>query len=235
MAQRNRHTKARTEGEKVMTTLGIYGASGFGREVMPVAEAMLAAKGDGQTRLLFIDDGMDGVRVNGFDCLSWARFAALDDCNKLVALAIADSAVRERLEMRCADHGITLANIIGPQSVVGHDVEIAPGAILCSFALITSNVRIGRSFHANIYSYVAHDCVIGDYVTFAPGVKCNGNVRIEDHAYIGTGAILKQGQPNKPLTIGRGAIVGMGAVVTKDVAPGTTVVGNPARPFPSAN
>lgn len=50
---------------------------------------------------------------------------------------------------------------------------------------------IGRSFHANIYSYVAHDCIIGDYVTFAPSVKCTGNVVIEDCVYIGTGAMRK--------------------------------------------
>ena len=71
--------------------------------------------------------------------------------------------------------------------------------------------------------------VVGGFVTFAPRVHCNGNVVIEDHAYIGTGAILKQGQPGKPLVIGRGAVLGMGAVVTKSVAPGATVVGNPAR------
>lgn len=234
MAQRNRHVKAPIESEKVMSILGIYGASGFGREVMPVAEAMLVAKGESQTRLIFIDDAMDGANANGFDCISWSRFVALADRNKQVAVAIADSVIREQLEARCIDHGIALTNIIGPQSTLGHNVNIASGAILCSFSLITSNVRIGRGFHANIYSYVAHDCVIGDYVTFAPGVKCNGNVWIEDHVYIGTGAILKQGQPDKPLTIGRGAIVGMGAVVTKDVPPGTTVVGNPARPFPAS-
>ena len=73
--------------------------------------------------------------------------------------------------------------------------------------------------------------MVGDFVTFAPGVHCNGNVVVEDHAYIGTGAILKQGQPGQPLVIGRGAVVGMGAVVTKSVAPGATVVGNPARPL----
>ena len=94
---------------------------------------------------------------------------------------------------------------------------------------LTSNIRIGRQFHANIYSYVAHDCVIGDFVTFAPGVKCNGNVVIEDHAYIGTGAVIKQGRPGQPLVIGRGAVVGMGAVVTRDVPAGATVVGNPAK------
>ena len=48
---------------------------------------------------------------------------------------------------------------------------------------------------------------------------------------IGTGAVLRQGQPGQPLVIGRGAVVGMGAVVTKSVPPGATVVGNPARPL----
>ena len=71
--------------------------------------------------------------------------------------------------------------------------------------------------------------MIGDFVTFAPGVKCNGNVVVEDHAYIGTGAMIKQGLPGQPLVIGRGAVVGMGAVVTKSVPAGATVVGNPAR------
>ena len=109
------------------------------------------------------------------------------------------------------------------------DVVIDDGACLSPFVTLTSNIRIGRCFHANLYSYVEHDCVIGDFVTFAPGVKCNGNVTVEDHAYIGAGAVLKQGEPGKPLVIGRGAVVGMGAVVTKSVPPGVTVVGNPAR------
>ena len=109
------------------------------------------------------------------------------------------------------------------------NVQLGEGAILCPFVTLTSNIRIGRHFHANLYSYVEHDCVIGDFVTFAPGVRCNGNIVIEDHAYIGAGAILKQGRPGNPLVIGRDAIVGMGAVVTKDVPAGVTVAGNPAK------
>ena len=110
-------------------------------------------------------------------------------------------------------------------------VNIGQGFVISPFVTITSNVKIGKGFHANLYSYVAHDCVVGDYVTFAPSVKCNGNVFIEDYAYIGTGAIIKQGKPGAPLVIGKGAIIGMGAVVTKDVPAGAIVVGNPAKPL----
>ena len=111
------------------------------------------------------------------------------------------------------------------------EVTIGCGSILSPFVTLTSNISIGRHFHANLYSYVEHDCVIGDYVTFAPGVKCNGNVIVEDYAYLGAGAVIKQGLPSAPIVIGRGAVVGMGAVVTKSVLPGQTVVGNPATKF----
>ena len=95
--------------------------------------------------------------------------------------------------------------------------EIAEGAIFCPFTMVTANAKIGKFFHANLYSYIAHDCIIGDYVTFAPHVQCNGNIIIEDNAYVGTGVIIKQGTLEKPIIIGEGAILGMGAVITKSV------------------
>ncbi|MCW5329468.1 DapH/DapD/GlmU-related protein, partial [Pseudomonas aeruginosa] len=70
-----------------------------------------------------------------------------------------------------------------------------------------------------------------DYVTFAPGVKCNGGVIIEDNVYVGAGAVIKQGTVKRPIIIGKNSVVGMGAVVTKSVPPDTTVLGNPAKPL----
>lgn len=101
--------------------------------------------------------------------------------------------------------------------------------MLAPFVTLTSNIKIGRSFHANLYSYVAHDCEIGDFVTFAPGVKCNGNVVIGSKVYIGAGAIIKNGKPGNPLVIGDNALIGMGAVVAKSVPSGTMVVANPSK------
>ena len=108
---------------------------------------------------------------------------------------------------------------------------IGEGSKIFPQVYIGDRVNIGKNVILYPGVKVYHDCVIGDFVTFAPSVHCNGNVHIHDHAYIGTGAILRQGTPDKPLTIGAGAIVGMGAVVTKDVPPGVTVIGNPARPL----
>ena len=82
---------------------------------------------------------------------------------------------------------------------------------------------------------MAHDCVIGNNVTFAPSVKCNGNIIIEDDVYIGTGAIIHQGKHNRPLRIGRGAVIAAGSVVTKSVEAGKTVFGNPAIDFTKEN
>lgn len=209
----------------------VYGASGCGRGVMPLARAQLQAMGLPMSRLIFIDDQPSADQLNGHAVLTWANFLAEPASQRAVVIAIANSTVREQLAAKLVANEVHAWAVTASQVVCMDAVTLGEGAILSPFVTLTSNIRIGRHFHANLYSYVEHDCVIGDFVTFAPGVKCNGNVHIEDHAYIGTGAILKQGSSDKPLVIGRGAVVGMGAVVTKDVPAGVTVVGNPARPL----
>jgi sugar O-acyltransferase (sialic acid O-acetyltransferase NeuD family) len=213
-----------------MKQIAIFGASGFGREVMPLVRQQWAHVG-GPHKLTFVDDHPPLPECNGHPVLSYAEWMSLPYSSRHINIAIANSAVRQQLAERCAGDGVEFFEVRAANVVQLDDVELGEGAILSSFVHLTSNIRIGKHFHANIYSYVAHDCVIGDYVTFAPGVKCNGNVVVQDHAYIGTGAVIKQGQPGRPLVIGAGALVGMGAVVTRSVPPGTTVVGNPAKPL----
>ena len=213
-----------------MTELyAIYGASGCGRSLMPVARAQLKRLGN-SAEIVFIDDSLVAETIiNSHRAMNYAAFKAQPATQKQVLIAIANSKVREKISIQLEQDAIELWSVQADNVVLMDEVEIAAGTALSPFVSITSNIKIGKCFHANLYSYVEHDCVIGDFVTFAPGVKCNGNIHIEDHAYIGTGAIIKQGTPDKPLVIGKGAVIGMGAVVTKSVPAGVTVVGNPAR------
>ena len=215
-----------------MKLVGIFGAGGYAREVMPVVRQVALGQLNIQTTdIVFVVKERDGQSmVNGQKVLTEREFFSAK-ADKYFNVAVGDSKLRNKIADLAISNGCIPFECKAPNTIIMDDVSIGPGAVLSPGVIITSNVRIGRFFQANLMSYVAHDCVIGDYVTFAPGVHCNGNVHINDHAYIGTGAVIKHGTPSNPINIGKGAVVGMGAVVTKDVAEGAIVVGNPAHPL----
>ena len=213
---------------------GLFGAGGYSREVMPLVQdsisKMIQKNIESFCQIFFVEKNPQYNEVNGYPLISEKEFFEIECSERFFNIAIGDSKARERIANECIANGAKPMSVQSPHSIVYDCNEIGEGAILCAHTMITSNAKIGKFFHSNIYSYVAHDCVIGDYVTFAPNVHCNGNVYIHNHAYIGTGALIKDGSLSKPLVIGEGAVVGMGAVVTKDVPPYTIVVGNPAKP-----
>lgn len=204
-----------------MKRWGVFGAGGCGRGILPLVRRLLAP-GD---EAVFVDDGRVGAVVNGAKVLTFDEFSALPS-ETAICLAAAVGEVRQQMDARCIARGLSYFSPRGEPHVQMDDVQIGEGALLSPFTTLTSNIRVGRHFHLNLYSYVEHDCVIGDFVTFAPAVRCNGSVTIGDGAYIGANAVIRQG-----LTIGEGSTIGMGAVVTKNVPAGETWAGNPARPL----
>ncbi len=218
------------------SVLGIVGAGAFGREVLPIAVNTLAKDlgAPVAARVVFVDSAPTVDVLNGHRVVTEDEFFDLPCDTRYFSVAIADSRARQRLAESFMTRGAVPFTLLSEQSLVLEDSELGDGGIFCPFVSVTSRSRIGRFFHANMYSYVAHDCTIGDYVTLAPRVSINGNVIIEDHVYIGTGAAIRQGTPGKPLRIGRGAFIGMGALVGEDVPAGATVVGAMSRALPNA-
>jgi sugar O-acyltransferase (sialic acid O-acetyltransferase NeuD family) len=200
---------------------------------MPIAENRLrilrGSESDSEIVFVIEDDySIPSKEINGHRVISMTHFLSTPASERRYNIAIGNTAVRRRIASSIPTDLAKPFSIVASNHVSLHGNTVGEGAILCGFSHITSNVKIGKFFHGNIYSYVAHDCIIGDFVTFAPGVMCNGHVVIEDNAYIGTGVVIKDGT-ERPIVIGKGAVVGMGAVVTKSVPSKVTVIGNPAR------
>jgi sugar O-acyltransferase (sialic acid O-acetyltransferase NeuD family) len=209
---------------------GIIGCGGMGREAMPLARHTLKPEPD--AKLVFVvEDGftIEQPTVNGHPVLTLSQFLLKDAEARYFNVAIGSSIARERISNSIPPDCALPFSVIAANHVSLDNNQIGEGALICERSTITSNVTIGRHLQLNFQCHIAHDCVIGNFVTFAPGVICNGAVTIEDHAYIGAGAIIKNGSRDRPILIGRGSVIGMGAVVTKSVPAGITVVGNPAR------
>jgi sugar O-acyltransferase (sialic acid O-acetyltransferase NeuD family) len=212
---------------------GLIGAGGSGREVMPYARASVAQTlsiSPNDVSVYFIETLQPTEKqINGHPLISLDTFLNLDG-PKYFNIALGDG--RKRAALAKEMQGLAkIIHIHSPQAIFLENNTIAEGAIFCPNSMVTSNVTIGRFFHANVYAHIAHDCVIGDYVTFAPGARCNGRVLVGDYTHIGASAVIREGTSSKPLKIGKGVVVGIGAVVTKDIPDGITVIGNPARPL----
>jgi UDP-3-O-[3-hydroxymyristoyl] glucosamine N-acyltransferase len=87
--------------------------------------------------------------------------------------------------------------------------------------------RIGRGTKIDSFVHVGHNSRVGRHVVITAQAMLGGSVKIDDYAWIGPAAVIRDGG----VTIGAHALVGMGAVVAKDVAPHETVLGVPARPL----
>jgi acetyltransferase-like isoleucine patch superfamily enzyme len=209
-----------------ITLYGLIGAGGFGREVMPLVRAQLAPSlARGQAQVAFVVEGEpDAQMVNETPVISLDAFLNYSG-SKRFNIAIGNSEARARIAAICGTAGVSPFTIMATNVVILENVQIGEGAILCPFVTLLSNARIGRFFHANIYSYVAHDCVIEDRVITANNVMLGGHVRVEHDATLSGGVAV-----HHFASIGCYAFVSGLSRVLQDVPPFMLAEGFPARP-----
>ena len=133
---------------------------------------------------------------------------------------------RRTLLLKVLGYGGILATVCHPMSTLSRSATLGAGSFLAAGAVVGAHATVGRFCIVNTGAPIDHDNTIADGVNIAPGVHFAGNVHVEEDAFIGVGASVAPG-----IRIGARATIGAGAVVIRDVAPDTTVVGNPAKPL----
>ena len=148
-----------------------------------------------------------------------------------------------------------LKPFIHPLADVG-SADIGSGTRIWQFVVILPQAKIGADCNISSHCFIENDVVIGDRVTIKGGVQLWDGLRLANDVFIGpnvtftndkypksrnvdfkmlvtrveAGACIGGGVTLLPgVIVGAAAIVGAGSVVTKDVDPGDTVVGNPAK------
>jgi sugar O-acyltransferase (sialic acid O-acetyltransferase NeuD family) len=200
--------------------LVIVGSGGHARVIL---DAALSA---GWTAAGFIDDirkpgeDVNGVAVLGNDALlSNELFLA----SHVFIVAVGNNDKRTEISTRIARNGGTLATVIHASAIVSPTATIGTGTVLLARTVINANANVGNFCIVNTGAIIEHDVILEDSVQICPAVALAGAVRCEQSAFLGTGAVAI---PN--VVIGIRAIVGAGAVVTKNVPSHHVVVGNPA-------
>ena len=212
-----------------MKTLGIFGTSGFAREVDDIADTL-------GWRTVFI--ARDAAER---DVWAWPGELMLEQDIGLRSgaagsmqfiIGIGDNAVRQKVAQRYAGQ-LEFINLLHPSASFGRGqralIESRRGVIVCAGVRMTNNIQVGDFSIFNLNATVGHDAHIDDFVIVSPGVNISGNVHIGTRCWVGTGAAINQGTPQTKLVIGPDTMVGSGSVVVRDCAPQAVYVGAPAK------
>lgn len=213
------------------TQIAIYGAGGFAREVAWLVESCNEAVVHYKI-VCFIDDDEThhGLVLNDVPVMSLAETVACFPSVRVVS-GVGSPQIREKVMAKTAEAGLTFGTIIHPRVEQSRWIKIGEGTVICAGNILTTNITLGHHVQINLGCTIGHDVVMGDHTTLAPGVHVSGWVHFGQRVYVGTGAVILQGTHDAPLIIGDDAVIGAGAVVTKSVLPGVTVVGVPAKPL----
>ncbi|MDP2138582.1 MAG: acetyltransferase [Candidatus Didemnitutus sp.] len=208
-----------------MKKLIIIGAGGFGREVLAWAKQS-HEHGREWTIKGFLDDNPDAVAGKNVTAPVLGKPSEYQPTPEDVFVcAIGTPAAKQAVQESLAAKGGVFINIVHPTAVLGENVQLGAGVILCPQVVVTVNAVIGDGVALNLQTIVGHDAVIGKWCQISPHCDILGYAQLGDGVFMGSHAVVLPS-----VKIGANAILGAGAIASRDIPTGSTAVGIPAKP-----
>ncbi len=178
----------------------------------------------------FLDDDttLHGREVMGVPVLGPVDLAA-EHPQVLLACGILSPpnlGLRPRLAARAGGDPSRWVNLVHPTAWVSPRARLQGGAVIMAGASVCAGAELGFGVTLLPGAVVSHHSVIGAHSVLASRAVVSGRCQVGRCCYLGAGSLVRE-----DLAIGDGALLGMGAVVVKDVPEGQRWAGVPARPL----
>jgi sugar O-acyltransferase (sialic acid O-acetyltransferase NeuD family) len=206
-------------------TIAVFGGRGCGA-LAAFAIGRLAALGRAACIGFLNDVEAVGTRISGYPVLGpFSSWDGLPPATRFIAPLHKAKQMRARAGI-IRGLGVPRsrwATVVDPAAVLAPDIVHGVGLFASAGCSIMCGAQLGDHVAVRNGAHVAHDCAIGDFVIVGVNAVLCGYAIVREGAHVAPGALVREG-----VTVGRYSVVGLGAVVVKDVPDGAVVVGNPA-------
>ena len=176
----------------------------------------------------FYDDSEDAPLAKGEPSSRWLGTIEALDAKHLVGkpwiICLGDLGLRRRIIDRLYGAEEDARRVVHPSAAVSSASVICSGVFVGPKAVVNARARLLDHAIVNSGAIVEHDCLVAENAHIAPGAVLGGGSRVGNDTLVGLGARVLPG-----VSVGQGCTVGAGAVVTRDVPDGATVIGCPAE------
>jgi len=204
--------------------LMIVGAGGFGREMWQWA----SSHGDcGRAWGIrgFLDDNPEALDGLDYPCGVVGPITGHQPAPDAVYLCgLGQPKTKMLVCLPMVERGANFVTLIHPTAIVGRNVSLGRGTVVCPGAILTADIRIGEFVTLNCQTAVGHDATIGSWATLSSYCNVTGRAELGQAVFMGSHAVVLPG-----VKVGDRAVIGAGSVAIRSVKADQTVFGIPAR------
>lgn len=220
--------------KKSKNKLIIIGGTGNGTVITSAVEDYIDEIGGWEIMGYLNDFEKKGRFLNGFPVLGTTEeIKRYDkkDCYFIYSLLSAQKSFERKKKLEGLHiEDKKFATFVHPKASVSRHSRLGRGVMVMPNAVISPNVTVGNHTHIYANSLVGHDTTIGNFCFIANSASVGSRVIIDEGVHIGSNSSILES-----VHMGVWSMVGLGAVVIKDVEPYAKVVGNPAKPIGRVN